>query len=229
MESKVKFSMILSGIMIVFIISITILNKGTTLYNHMDSMTATIVNEVDPYDTEYVYIDNIPSTAEPIVLEEGINGLDYTYDGLNYIHLSDKKNEVIQAGSGKAGEYTGTLTGYGPDCPGCSTVGNVSCLTKSGVRHSLINDGIYYTDETYGEVRILAADNSEFPCGTIVKVDNGNLEEFYGVVLDSGYTMRNAWKEGIVWMDLAFSKESDAKAGMATSKNTKFSVQRWGW
>lgn len=228
-KNKVKFSMILSAILIIFIISLTILNTGTTIYNKTSEMTATIVNEIDPYGTDYVYIDNIPSTADPVVLTEGVNGLDYTYDGLSYIHLSDKKNEVVQVGSGKEGEFTGKLTGYGPDCPGCSKVGNVACLTKEGTRHSLVNDGLYYTDGTYGEVRILAADNSAFPCGTIVKVNNGKLEEFTGIVLDSGYTMRNAWKSGVVWMDMAFSKESDAKVGGATSSNTKFSVQRWGW
>ena len=192
-------------------------------------MNATITNEIDPYGTDYVYIENMPSTAEPVVLEEGINGLDYTYDGLNYIHLNDKKNEVVQKGSGKAGEFKGKLTGYGPDCPGCSKVGNVSCLTKEKTRHSLINDGLYYTDSVYGSVRILAADNSAFPCGTIVKVNNGHLNEFYGIVLDTGSSMRNAWKQGVVWMDLAFKSQAEAKVGGATSSNTKFSVQRWGW
>ena len=229
MSGKVKFSMILSGLIIVLIISVTIINTGTTLYNRTSDMTATIMNEVDPYDTEYVYIENIPSTADPVVLIEGVNGLDYTYDGLTYIHLSDKKNEVLQVGSGKEGEFTGKLTGYGPDCPGCSTVGNVACLTKGGTRHSLINDGLYYNDEVYGDVRILAADNSAFPCGTVVKVDNGRLDSFYGIVLDSGSSMRNAWREGIVWMDLAFSSQAEARVGGATSSNTKFSVQRWGW
>lgn len=227
--NKVKFSLVLSVLMIVTIISFTILNTGTTLHNKTSNMTATITNEVDPYDTEYVYIENMPSTATPVVLEEGTNGLDYTYDGLNYIHLSDKKNEVVQVGSGKAGEFSGKLTGYGPDCPGCSTVGNVSCRTKSGVKHSLINDGVYYNDEIYGQVRILAADNTAFPCGTIVKIDNGRLDEFYGIILDSGSSMRKAWKQGNVWMDLAFSSQKEARSAGATSSNTKFSVQRWGW
>ena len=75
----------------------------------------------------------------------------------------------------------------------------------------------------------MAADNTAFPCGTIVKVDNGNLDEFYGIVLDSGSAMRGAWKEGIVWMDLAFSTQTEARTGGATSSNTKFEVQRWGW
>ena len=229
MTNKVKYSFILSIIMIVSIISLTILNTGTTLYNKMGDMTATITNEVDPYDTDYVYLKNVPSTAEKVVLEEGVNGLDYTYDGLNYIHLSDKKNEVVQVGSGAPGEFTGTLTGYGPDCTGCSKVGNVSCRTKEGKKHSLITDGLYYNDSVYGNVRILAADNGAFPCGTIVKVNNGILKEFTGIVLDTGITMRRAWKQGVVWMDVAYNSEAETIHAGVTSKNTKFSVQRWGW
>ena len=46
--------------------------------------------------TEYVYNPTMPSTADPLTLVEGVNGLEYTYDGLNYTHLSDKINEVVQ-------------------------------------------------------------------------------------------------------------------------------------
>ena len=229
MTRKVKFSLTLSILTVITIVTVTILNTGTTLSNRTKDMTTVITNEVEAYETDYVYVENIPSTADKIVLEEGINGLDYTYDGLTYVHLSDKKNEVVQVGTGANGEYTGRLTGYGPDCPGCSIVGNVACLTKEGTRHSLITDGLYYEDDTYGSVRILAADNGAFPCGTIVKVDYGVLKEFYGIVLDSGATMRSAWSEGVVWMDLAFSSQKEALTGGATSLNTKFSVQRWGF
>lgn len=229
MTAKVKFSLFISIIAVVAIVFTTMTNTGKTLYNPIGDKTATIINEVEPYETEYLYVENIPSTAEKVTLVEGVNGLDYTYDGLSYVHLSDKKNEVVQVGTGKQGIYTGRLTGYGPDCPGCSVVGNVSCLTREGTRHSLINDGIYYTDTIYGEVRILAADNSAFPCGTIVKVNNGILKEFYAIVLDTGSTMRNAWRNGTVWMDLAFPSQSEALVGNATSSNTTFSVQRWGW
>lgn len=229
MTTKVKFVLVLSIVMMVTTISITMLNTGITIYSPIGDMTATAINEVEPYGTDYVYVANMPSTAEPVVISEGVNGLDYTYDGLNYIHLSDKKNEVVKVGTGKQGNYSGKLTGYGPDCPGCSTVGNVSCKTKNGTKHSLKNNGVYYTDAEYGSVRILAADTSAFPCGTVIKVDNGVLDEFYAVVLDSGSSMRNAWSQGKVWMDLAFSSQAEARTGRATSSNTKFEVQRWGW
>lgn len=229
MSLKLKLSMILSVVLIVVIIGSSIKDGGVTITNPTKDRTATITNEVEAYETEYVYVENKPSNADPVVLVEGINGLDYTYDGLNYTHISDVRNEVVELGSGKQGEYSGKLTGYGPDCPGCSSVGNVSCRTREGTNHSLITDSVYYTDSVYGSVRILAADNSAFPCGTIVKVDNGILDEFYGIILDTGSAMRGAWKEGTVWMDVAFSSQKEAKTGGATSLNTKFSVQRWGW
>ena len=229
MSKKVGISLVLTIAIMITIITVTILNNGITIYNPAPNMTATILNEVKAYETEYVYNAGIPSTADPLTLVEGINGLDYTYDGLTYTHLSDKVNEVVQVGTGAQGLFNGKLTGYGPDCPGCSAVGNVSCLTREGVNHSLTYDGVYYTDIGYGSLRILAADHSVFPCGTIVKVNNGVLNEFYGIVLDTGYAMRNAWTEGIVWMDLAFSSQAEALTGGATSTNTTFSVQRWGW
>lgn len=229
MTTKVKISLVLSIISIVSIITISILNTGITLKNPIGDMTATIMNEVEAYGTDYVYVENMPSTAQPVVLEEGINGLDYTYNGLDYIHLSDVKNEVVQVGTGAPGNFTGKMTGYGPDCPGCSKVGNVACKTREGTNHSLTYDGIYYNDTVYGQARILAADNSAFPCGTIVKVNNGTLDEFIGIVLDTGSAMRGAWKTGTVWMDLAFSSQSEALSGGATSSNTSYEVQRWGW
>lgn len=230
MSKLFKASLVLSICMMITIITLTILNSGVTIHNPVPNMTATILNEVKAYETEYVYNASIPSTADPLTLVEGVNGLDFTYDGLNYTHLSDKVNEVVQVGTGPQGNFYGKLTGYGPDCPGCSPVGNVSCVTREGTNHSLTYDGLYYTDIAYGNLIILAADHLLFPCGTVVKVNNGILNEFYGIVLDTGIAMRNAWRnEGVVWMDLAFSSQREALTGGATSSNTSFSVQRWGW
>ena len=60
MTKKVKYSLVLSIILIITIITVTILNTGTTLYNNVGDMTATIINEVEPYDTDYVYNDSMP-------------------------------------------------------------------------------------------------------------------------------------------------------------------------
>ena len=112
----------------------------------------------------------------------------HDFSNLCRFQKSVKSNVII-------GIYNGKLTGYGPDCPGCSSVGNVSCLTREGANHSLTYDGLYYNDITYGNLIILAADHLLFPCGTVVKVNNGILNEFYGIVLDTGIAMRNAWRK----------------------------------
>ena len=70
----------------------------------------------------------------------------------------------------------------------------------------------------------------KFPCGTVVIINNGILPEFAAIVLDTGIAMRNAWRyEGVVWMDVAYMSQREALTAGATSLNTSFSVQRWGW
>ena len=187
MTKKVKFMFAFTIIFVISIITSTILSKGININNPNSDKTATILNEVDKYDTEYIYDASIPSTADPLTIIEGVNGLKYTYDGLVYTQLSNKVNAVVKKGTGAQGIFHGKLTGYGPDCPGCSTVGNVSCKTREGLNHSLSIDGLYYVDIAYGNLRILAADHSMFPCGTVIKVNIGVLKEFYGIVLDTGY------------------------------------------
>ena len=227
---KVKLAIYISIISIVAILAHAALNMDVVIQNNAINKTAIISNEIDPYETEYVYVKNRPSTAEKKVIKEGVNGLRYTYDGINYISLDDKKNEVVQIGIGDQGEFTGRLTGYGPDCPGCSPVGHVSCTTREGKSHSLTYEGVYYNDKEYGKLRIVAADHMKFPCGTVVYIDNGILPKFPAIVLDTGIAMRNAWRyDGVVWMDVAYMSQKEALTAGATSLNTKFSVQRWGW
>ena len=124
-------------------------------------------------------------------------------------------------------EYTGRLTGYGPDCKGCTGKGNLACTTKT--KHNLVKDGIYYDDSEYGKVRILAAATTKFKCGTIIVVNKPGAEPFVGIVLDTGGSMRQAWANGEVWMDLAYTTNAMAGSDNLTGRNIKFSVQRWGW
>ena len=217
MTRKVKFSLTLSILTVITIVTVTILNTGTTLSNRTKDMTTVITNEVEAYETDYVYVENIPNTADKIVLEEGINGLDYTYDGLTYVHLSDKKNEVVQVGTGANGEYTGRLTGYGPDCIGCG--GTLACPPNSNVQ----GGNIYYEDDNYGKIRILAADPS-IPCGSIVKVSNYTPlgEDFYGIVLDRGSDIQG------LTMDLLYESENQVR-NLGRTYNINFKLERWGY
>lgn len=130
--------------------------------------------------------------------------------------------------------FVGTLTGYGPDCKGCK-----SGKTSTGYKVADVVDGIVqpaftitYTDEEFGEVRILAAAHAKFPKGSIIRITDFELYDnaFIGIVIDTGYTMRNAWSNGDVWMDLLFETEKDPVIkSFGIDKNVKFEVLRYGY
>ena len=170
----------------------------------------------------YMLVEEEPLLdTEESVLEENGEEVESIKDDFEIVPVDTTKIVDYSA------MYTGKLTGYGADCAGCS--GSLSCATREGTKFNLYTDGIYYNDTEYGQLRILAADLTAFSCGTVIYVDNGKLDPFYAIVLDTGSSMRNAWAKGIIWMDLAHSSESDSELHSATSSDTKFSVQRWGW
>lgn len=190
--------------------------------------TATVINEVVNYKTEYVYNNKKPANSSPTVIKEGEYGLVYKYQNGESKVFKNAVNKVVEIGTAKATEYTGRLTGYTPYCVGCSKTGTVACKAK-GKKYSLISNGQYYVDSQFGKVRIVAAALNVFPCGTIVHVDNGKIPPFDAIVLDTGGTMRQAMKKGVVWMDLAYSNPKDSELRFASAKNVKYKVKRWGW
>ena len=192
-------------------------------YNYSDSSNISIVPV--NYQTDIVYSDKL-SKGNRNVLREGVVG--YAISETNVV-LVEPINEVVEVGSGISNVSYGSTTGYGADCVGCS--GNVSCRTFDGRTHNLIRDGIYYNDSKYGEVRIVAADHSKFKCGTILSIDNGILDPFMAIVMDTGSAMRNAWKNGNILIDIAFSYENSSGIHNATNRsgNVKFEVYRNGW
>ena len=191
--------------------------------------TATVINEVTGYKTEYVYNSKKPSDSTPVVIREGEYGLTYRYsDGYTKV-LKNSTSRLVEVGTARATSYTGRLTSYTPYCLGCSKVGNVACFTREHKKWSLIKNGQVYTDKEYGQVRIVAAALTTFPCGTIVNINSGKVPAFNAVVLDTGGSMRQAIKKGVVWMDLAYQQKHDPTMGIASGKNVKFTRLRWGW
>ncbi len=111
--------------------------------------------------------------------------------------------------------YVGNLTGYGPDCYGCSG------KTRSG--HDL-NKSVYYDDPEFGTVRILAADSS-FGKNAIFRVSNvPGMDSFIGIVLDTGGNV--GFNRGTLF-DLAFATEKDPNIIGLTS-NVTFELLRRG-
>ena len=126
--------------------------------------------------------------------------------------------DIKKYGSTYKIEFNGTLTGYGPDCPGC--LGMVYCYPHPNVQ----NGKIYYEDKTYGKLRILAADYS-IPCGSIIKIKNFSFiqgNEFYGIVLDRGSAIVG------LTMDLLYPSEKDTII-IGRQRNINFTIERWGW
>ena len=177
-----------------------------------------------PYETEYIYSDDLVYGDERVV-RDGISGYVMSDSSNGLVSPIDR---VIEVGRGPLSISYGSTTGYGADCVGCS--GNVACSTSYG-SHNLISDGIYYNDSKYGSVRIVAADNSLFSCGTIMEVDNGVMDPFMAIVLDTGGAMRSAWNNGNILIDIAFSYENSSGINNATNRsgNVKFKVYRNGW
>ena len=189
----------------------------------------TIVTTITEHDTITRYNSKLPSNKTNVIVE-GVDGVTYVdRDGTEKV-LKEKVDAIVEIGTGPYGDYSGITTGYGGDCPGCSGV--VACPTREGKYMNLFTDGVYYQDQQYGSVRIVAADHTLFRCGTVIEVDNGRQDPFLAIVLDTGIDMRRAWRnEGIAHLDIAFVTQTDPEVYSVTAKNNsaKFSVQRWGW
>ena len=216
----------LSVIMIFLAIVACFQGISYTVNDGTGNKNAAAVTQVVKYDTIEIYDESIPNNITKTVVE-GVDGLYFINNDGGATTLKEVVNEEVVVGTGKYGVYKGIMTGYGPDCVTCDGLGYVACATESGKSFNIITDGIYYNDDEFGEVRVLAAALAEFPCGTIIEITNSDREKEIVVVLDTGSGMRNAYSQGWILIDLAFEKE--ALALSTTNKNTHFEVKRWGW
>lgn len=207
----------------------TLEEETTEISNSNINKNVNINSTVIEHETIETFDSSIPSNITKVITE-GKDGVIY-YNDDGTIVLEEVVDEEVIIGTGKNGEYTGVMTGYGPDCSTCSGRGYVSCKTEDKKNFNLINDGVYYNDDEYGEVRVLAAALSEFPCGTIVEVKSSNLGDFTGIVMDTGYTMREQLKNGFYHFDVAYETEKNEEIKKATNMSGEviYSVQRWGW
>ena len=126
--------------------------------------------------------------------------------------------------------FVGTVTAYGPDCVGC--IG----ITASGYKVAEKVNGEYktitttYVDKEFGELRIIAAANTKFPIGTIMRMSGANIDGYItGIVLDTGSAMRQAWSKGEILIDLMFETEhSDEVYIFGRRRNVTMEILRYG-
>lgn len=204
--------------------------KKYTLNSDFYNKNSAAITQVVEYDTVELYDESIPNNITKVVVE-GQDGLFYINQDGGATTLKEVVNEEIVVGTGKYGVYKGIMTGYGPDCVTCDGLGYVACRTENKKDFNIITDGIYYNDDEYGKVRVLAAALAEFPCGTIVEVDSSNLGKFMGIVMDTGYDMRRFYNMGIYHFDVAYDTEENYMVPYTTNMTGEvvYSVQRWGW
>lgn len=125
-------------------------------------------------------------------------------------------SEIKKYGKDMPVKFDGTMTGYGPDCAGCG--GHTGCPPSQKVT----NGNIYFNDNEYGKVNILASDKG-IPCGSIIKITNSSLgAQVIGIVLDRG--------GAITGTKLDFLAKSEKEASKKIGKQrVTYEIVRWGW
>lgn len=130
--------------------------------------------------------------------------------------IIEKEIKVEEKNYAVLDSYEGTMTAYGADCYGCSGI------TASG--YDIRNDNIYFQDEKFGKIRIVAADSS-VPFGTVVRISGVKIyeEPFFAIVLDRGYLIKGKI------MDLAFGFQDEEDVKKVGRSEVLYEVLRYGW
>ena len=122
-----------------------------------------------------------------------------------------KLSEIIETQIGK-------MSGYGPNCNGCSG------YLSSG---NYVGDGnVYYNDKTYGNIRIVAGDY-KYKFGSIIRIKNSKVSSnaILAIVLDRGSSIGIDKK---YMFDLLFPTEQEALK-YEVSYNVTFEILRIGY
>lgn len=108
---------------------------------------------------------------------------------------------------------TGQLTGYGPDCDKCSGI------TASGM--DVRNGNIYYNDQLYGKIRIVAA-SKNYKLGTVIRINAPRVsaQPFIAIILDRGVSGNT--------FDLLFDSQSNA-ISTGRQRNIEVEILRDGY
>lgn len=124
--------------------------------------------------------------------------------------------DVLKYGPSSPVKFNGIMTGYGPDCEGCG--GYTGCPPSQNVT----NGNIYFKDNTYGKIRIVAA-SPYIPCGSIVKITNSTLSSgaITAVVLDRGGAIQGT--------KMDFLEKSESEASVVGKQTVTYEIVRWGW
>ena len=207
-KNFIKFSVVA-----VFVVCISLTSKVETVHSQTPELNDDITQKVIPYDT-YEEVNANLDFMERKVVQEGIDGLVVEYNGVEVV-VQKPQSEVIQVGEKFIETFTGSMTGYGPDCKGCGG--------KVGYGLNVTNGNIYYEDAKYGKLRIIAADK-KYPYGTVMRISNSNVlkEPTLAIVLDRGGAVKGSK------IDLLFDSEKNIPRG-TSQKGITIDVVRLGF
>lgn len=185
-------------------------------------------NEVIEYNN-YFEISNVVKYVDSDVIDEALVEEDIQVEGITPTEevvednvqpvvsetiesVVPKVEEVVEVVQQQNEVITGKMSGYGPDCVGCSG------YLANG--HYVGDGNIYYNDSEYGQVRIVAGDK-KYKFGTIVRINDSML----AIVLDRGGAIGIGKK---FMFDLLYASEAEANSN-GVSYNTKFEILRNGF
>lgn len=162
------------------------------------------LEEEEEKETEEIIV---PSVDDTVVNDTSVSDTDIVVQPST---PSINQSDVVET-------LVGSMSGYGPDCKGCSS------HTASG--YDISNGNIYYNDSVYGKLRVLAGDN-KYPFYTIVRISNSGIsqEPLLGIVLDRGGMIGLGGK---YLFDLLYPSEKEASV-FGVSKNVTFEILRMG-
>lgn len=175
----------------------------------------TIDNVVKYVDSDVIdesFVEDVIKNEEVITTEEVVEETVQPVVSQNVEVIAPKVEEVIEVIQPQNEIVTGKMSGYGPDCVGCSG------YLANG--HYVGDGNIYYNDSEYGQVRIVAGDK-KYKFGTIVRINDSML----AIVLDRGGSIGIGKK---FMFDLLYASEAEANSN-GVSYNTKFEILRNGF
>ena len=204
--------------------------KVTVVYN--DNFNKMAERTVTLFEKEELMNSNVDENVVVVLDDNTVN------EEVTDVLLEEKKEETVYSVPLETvlETYTGILTGYGPDCTGCGNFNTDKVVTSSGYHVSNIVDGaiepaftITYNDSEYGEVRIVAADDS-IPFYSIVRITVPNWDEpVLAIVLDRGSTVGfencRSSRGCLTQFDLLYQTEAES---LGKTRNVKFELLRSG-
>ena len=185
---------IVSGKDIKYVDSEILVAELTVTDEEVEDKTEEIMEKIDTIIYEDVQVSEVEEAIEEISVKEEVVTENQ--------QVVKEENEIL----------VGKMSGYGPDCIGCS--GYLAYGTYVG------DGNIYYNDSEYGQVRIVAGDR-KYKFGPIVKINDSMV----AIVLDRGGSIGIGKK---FLFDLLYSSETEASK-YGVSNNTKFEILRYGF